>query len=136
MADVVLGGWGEDGFGQAIGFAEACRQLDAADGAGLLVVLPSGAGEIAADDALHGEHLGAFDQHAATVQLAEIGLELAGKLCGIGGDEVVGDDVSEKVEPEERELGEDLAFVGNAAAQDVVEGGDAVGGDEEELLAR
>ena len=48
---------------------------------------------------------------------------------------MVGDDVFEEVEPEERELGEDLAFVGDSAAQDVVEGGDAVGGDEEELIA-
>ena len=41
----------------------------------------------------------------------------------------------EEVEPEERELGEDLAFVGNSAAQDMVEGGDAVAGDEEKLIA-
>ena len=48
---------------------------------------------------------------------------------------MVGDDVFEEVEPEEGELGEDLAFVGDSAAEDVVEGGDAVGGDEEKLVA-
>ncbi len=41
--------------------------------------------------------------------------------------------VFEEIEPEEGELREDTALVRNAAAQDVVEGGDAVRGDEEEL---
>ena len=69
-AGVDFGGWREDGFGQAIGFAQAGRQLDAADRAGLLVVLPTGAGEVAADDTLDGEHLRSLDEHAAAVELA------------------------------------------------------------------
>src|SRR5260370_31071063 len=134
-AGIDFGGGGEDGFGKAIGFAEAGRQLDAADRAGLLVVLPSGAGEIAAHDALYGEHLRSFDEHAATVELIEIGLEFAGKLRGIRGDEMVRDGELEEVEPEEGELGEDLSLVGYSATQNMVEGGDAVAGDEEELIA-
>ena len=41
--------------------------------------------------------------------------------------------VAEEIEPEERELGGDATLVGDAAAEDVVEGGDAVGGDEQKL---
>src|SRR5260370_39913673 len=134
-AGVDFGGGREDGFGQAIGFAEAGRQLDAADRAGLLGVLPSGAGEIAAHDALYGEHLRSLDEHAATVELIEIGLELAGEFCGVRGDEMVRDGGLEEVEPEEGELGEDLALVGDSAAENMVEGGDAVAGDGEELIA-
>src|SRR5260370_20542732 len=114
---VDFGGGGEDGFGQAIGFAEAGRQLDAADRAGLLVALQTGAGEIAAHDALYGEHVRSRDEHAATGQLCEIRLELAGKLRGVCGDEMVRDGGLEEVEPEEGELGEDLALVGYSAAQ-------------------
>ncbi len=39
-AGVDLGGGSEDGFRQAVGFTKARGEFDAADGAGLLVVLP------------------------------------------------------------------------------------------------
>ena len=133
-AGINFGRRSEDGFGQAVGFAETARQLDSADRAGLLVVLPSGAREIAAHDALYGEHLRPLDEHGAAVELTEIGLEFAGKLPGVCGYEMVRDDGLEEVEPEERELGENLSFVGYSAAQNMVEGGDAVAGDEEELI--
>ena len=126
---------GEDGFGQAIGFSEAGRQFDAADRAGLLVVFPSGSRDIAAHDTLYRKHFGSLDEHATAGQLIEKGLEFAGKLRCVCGDEVVRDDGLEEVEPEERELGENLPFVGYSAAKDMVEGGDAVAGDEEELIA-
>ena len=48
---------------------------------------------------------------------------------------MVGDDVAEEVEPEEGKLGEDAALVGDAGAEDVIEGRDAIGGDEEEVGA-
>jgi hypothetical protein len=44
--------------------------------------------------------------------------------------------VTEEIEPEERELRQDAALVGDSAAEDVIEGGDAVGRDEEELVVR
>ncbi len=47
---------------------------------------------------------------------------------------MVGDDVGEVVEPEQRELGEDASLVGDAGGQNVVEGRNPVGGDEEQLL--
>lgn len=53
----------------------------------------------------------------------------------VGGDEVVGHDVAQQPEPEERELGEDLAFAGDAGGEHMVEGGDAVRGDEQQGFA-
>ncbi len=64
--------------------------------------------------------------------MAPVGGEDAGEIGYVGGDEVAGDEVFEEVEPEEGDLGEDAAFVGDRGAEHVVEGGDAVGGDEEE----
>ena len=133
MADVVLGGGRKDRPGQPVGLAQARGQRDAADAAGLLVVLPAGAGEIAADDTLDGKHAGSPDDHASAGELGKIRVKGSGKAGGVGGEDVVGGEVTEQVEPEERELGEDPALVGDAAAEDVIEGGDAVGGDEEQV---
>ena len=47
---------------------------------------------------------------------------------------MVFDGVFQEVEPEEGELGEDTSLVRDAGAEDVIEGGDAVGGYEEELV--
>ena len=49
VADGGLGGRGEDRGGQLGGHLEAGRQGDAADGAGLLVVLPAGTDHVAAN---------------------------------------------------------------------------------------
>jgi len=43
--------------------------------------------------------------------------------------------VAEAAEPEDRDLVEDFSFVGDAGREDDIEGGDAVGGDEEERVA-
>jgi hypothetical protein len=154
-AGVDLRGGGEDGLGELVGFAEIGRERDAADGPGGAVVLPAGAGEVAADDALDGKHLGAADDHAAAgdlllegrvgqdargaERLAEDGFGEGSKERGdvspVSGEEVVGDGVFEEVEPEGGDLGEDLPLVRDAGAEHVVEGGDAVGGDEEKVVA-
>ena len=47
---------------------------------------------------------------------------------------MVGDDVLGLLEPEVGDLGEDLALVGDRRGQDVVEGRDAVAGDDDEVL--
>ena len=63
LAAEALRSRGEDRLGQLVRLAQAFGQLDAADCSGGLIVLPSGAGEIAAHDALDGEHLRPLDQH-------------------------------------------------------------------------
>ncbi len=132
---VDLGSGGKDRFGQTIGFAKAGRQFDAADGPGLLIVLPSGAREIAADDALNGKHLCPLDEHAAALQLAQIRAQFRREIGRIRGDEMVRDSSLEEIEPEKGELGENLALVGNSAAENMVEGGDSIAGDKEQLVA-
>ena len=44
-------------------------------------------------------------------------------------------EVADVIEPERRQLREHFALVGNAGAEDVVERGDAIGGDDEQVLA-
>ena len=93
-----------------------------------------GAGDVSAHDALDREHFGALHQHGAAAQLVGVFANGRRVLVDIGGDEVVGDDVGEEIEPEQGNLAEDASFVRDAGGQDVVEGGDAVGGDEKQLL--
>ena len=57
------------------------------------------------------------------------------ELVDIGRDHVVGANELGEVEPEPRELGEDLALERDERGQDVVEGRDAVRGDDQELVA-
>ena len=49
---------------------------------------------------------------------------------------MIGDDVFGPGEPESRDLGEDLALVGNARAKHVVERGNAVAGNNEQPVAK
>ena len=74
-----------------------------------------------------------MDEHAATIELAGEGLELRGECPDVGGDEVVGNDLPEVFEPEKRNLGEDAAFLRDPRAEDVIEGGYAVGGYKEQI---
>ena len=47
---------------------------------------------------------------------------------------MIGDDVGEEVEPEQGDLGQDASLVRDAGGENVVEGGDAVGGDEQQMV--
>ena len=53
----------------------------------------------------------------------------------VGSDEMVGNEVSEKVEPEQGDLREHAALMRNAGCQHVVECGDAIGGNKEQVVA-
>ncbi len=83
------------------------------------------AGEVAAGDALHRVHVEPPHEHGA-----------AGH--GVGhrpGDEVVGHEVGELVEPPQRQLGQHTALVGDRRGQHVVVGRDAVARDDEQVAA-
>ena len=92
----------------------------AADGAGLAVVLPAGAGQIAADDDLDREHV-----EAPALERAAVVAER---------EQVIRDELPGAREPEGGEAGEHAALVGNLGREDDVEGRDAVGGDEQQPL--
>jgi hypothetical protein len=107
---------------------QATGERNAADGSSGLILLPAGAGQVAARHALHGKHGCALHQHGSVFQLAAIGLQRGGEVGGIGLDQVVGNKIPEQIEPEERYLGEDFPLSGNAGGEDMIEGGNPVGG--------
>ena len=76
------------------------------------------------------------DQHRPAAQQIGVGLRGGGEAARRPAQEVVRDDVRQLVEPERRQLGQHLALVRDAGAQHVVEGGDAVGGDQEQRVVR
>ena len=47
---------------------------------------------------------------------------------------MVGNDVFEEIEPEQRKLGEHSSFLRNASRQHVVERRDAIGGNEQQVI--
>ncbi len=63
-------------------------------------------------------------------------LKVSGIIGNFGGQEVVGELRAELVEPEEAKLGEDDAFVRDAVGHDHVIGADAIGGDDEQGVAK
>ena len=56
-------------------------------------------------------------------------------MVDIGRNQVVGYEVAKQIEPEKRNLRQHPALVRDAGGEDVVEGGDAVGGYEQQTLA-
>ena len=59
--------------------------------------------------------------------------EHGGEARHVGGDEVMRHEVGDAIEPERGQLREHAALVGDAAAEHVVEGRDAIGGDDQEV---
>nr|WP_030284322.1 hypothetical protein [Streptomyces catenulae] len=127
VADGRLGGRGEDRGGEFGAVDEALGERQTADRAGLPVLGEAGAGEVAAGDALDGGHVqGGADEGAAR----PVGGGAGGQLRG---EDVVGDEVGELVEPPQGELGEDAALVGDLGGQHPVVHGDAVTGDHDQF---
>ena len=61
--------------------------------------------------------------------------QLAGVFVGVGGDEVIWDYGARPLEPEGGHLRQDLAFVWDTRSEDVVKGGNAVCGNDEQPVA-
>ena len=59
-----------------------------------------------------------------------------GKPFDVSRDQMIRHDVADLTEPKFRELREDPAFVGNRRRQDHVEGGNAITGDQQKLVAK
>ncbi len=110
------------GSGRRIGLLQSGRQFDAAHRARCFVFFPSRAREIAARHALDGEHFGAHDHHRTPAKFVGMCANRSRVLGHVGGDEVVGHDVFEEVEPEQGDLRQDAALVRNAGREYVVEG--------------
>ena len=106
----------EDGLGQLIGFPQERRKGDPADLAGALVFLPARTRQIATHHALHREHLSADHHHGAAAELSGMPLHRSRVTGDIGGDYVVGNNILQEIEPEQRDLGEDFPLVGNSGS--------------------
>ena len=124
------------GVGQAVRFPQPCRQGDAAHRPALAVLLPARPRQVPARDALDVDGPCLPRQHRPATQHVGVGLRRGGEAGHIEREEVVRDDIGQLVEPERRQLRQHLALVGDAGAQHVVEGGDAVGGDQEQRIAQ
>ena len=51
------------------------------------------------------------------------------------GDYMVRNEIPQVIEPEKRELRKDFSLIGNLRRQDVIEGGNTIGGKEEEIVS-
>ena len=58
-----------------------------------------------------------------------------GEVVDVDRDQMMRNEVGDVVEPEGRQLREHAALVGDAGAEHVVERGDAIGGDDQQVLA-
>ena len=135
VAELGLGGRGEDRLGELGGLGETLGQLDAADGAVLVVGLLAGAREVAAHDALDGHGLGLLHEHGAAGEIVRVGRILLGEGRHVTGDHVVGDEVGKALEPERGDARENLALVGDLVGKNEVVGADAVGRNHEQAVA-
>ena len=132
VAHLGLGGRRVDGLGQLGGVGQAFGQGNAADRARFLVFLPAAAGQVAAHHGLDQHGLEALDQHGAARDLGHFG----GRDHGFGrfAGQVVGADVAEFVEPEQRHLRQQLALAGDGLAHDHVKGREAVRGHHQDAV--
>ena len=127
VALVGLGGRGEDRCRQALGLAQARRQLDAGDAPGGLVVLPARAGDVAAHHALDGQHPQLAHRHRAPA-------DVLGDVLG-GRHVVVLDDVAGAPEPEGGQAGEHRPLVRDRRGMHDVIRRDPVAGDHQDAVA-
>ena len=58
-----------------------------------------------------------------------------GELVHVYRDDMVRDQIADVIEPERGQLRENFALVGTSGSEDVIEGGDAIGGDDEQVRA-
>ena len=133
VAQVGLGAGGVDGLGQLVRLLQALGQGDAADLAGLLVAGPAAAGDVAADNALDGQHGQLAAQHAVALELGL--MEKFGHIGGVHRDHVVGQQVLGVIKPELAHLGQDGALLGDLVLQDHIKGRNAVGGNHHQGVA-
>ena len=129
-----LGGGGEENFIQLFSLLITGAQLNAADFTGFLIIFPAGAHEIAANNALNGNHLSLADDQGTALEIFGVGFQL---FAGghISRKQMVGH-ILEKIEPEQRNLGEHFTFAGHSAGEHHVKSTQTVCGDEKKCIAQ
>lgn len=105
-----------------------------ANTAGLLVVLPAGTHDVAADDAFHGVAVSLLHDHGTAAEVVGVLLQGGRIFVHVGGDEVVLH--AEVLEPEQRKLVEDFALTRDRGGEHHVKSGKTVAGDHQETVAQ
>ena len=122
----------EDRLGELLRLLQALGQRDAADRAGLLVVLPARADDVAAHHRLDRQGLQLLhDDRAAAYLLALFRLHHS---LGIDAGELVRNHMAQAAEPEVGHLVQHAPFVRNRVGQHDVEGGEAVARHDQHLV--
>ena len=130
MACLGFGGRGEEGLGKWGGLEKGGGEGSAPGGAMGLVFEPSGAREIAADNAFDGEGGGG----AAAGEAACIFFWLGNGGRNIESEDVVRLGGGQGGKPELGDGGEECALAGDGVGEDDVVGGDTIGGDEPDFF--
>ena len=126
----------KEGFVEGFGLVHAGGYWDTADLAVALVVDPAGAGDVAAGDALGVDAIGLVDEHGAAAEGVAVGGDLGTHLVDVGGNEVVGHDVGGQPKPVLRHAREHSPLAWDRVREDVVEGRDAIGGDDQQPVVQ
>ena len=133
ITDFCLGAGSLDRLRQLVAFLQAFRKLNAADSAVFLVALPAGAGDVAAHDALDGDHGQLAAQHAASAELLRA--EERRHIIYIYTEHVIRDHIFGIVKPETGHLGQNPALVGYLVLQNYVKCRDTIGGIHDQRIA-
>jgi hypothetical protein len=134
VADRGLRRRGEQRLRQAAAVLEPRGQRRTADPAGRAVVGEPRAGEVAAGDALDGDHGQAPAQHRPAPQRGGVRLQHVGVLAGARGHQVGGHEVGELAEPPDRQPGEHRTLVGHGRRQHHVVRAEAVARDQQQVV--
>ena len=101
---------------------------------GLQILFPGRSRHKPAHHTLDRKHFGLVDQHRAPAQLGRVLLDRLGILVDIRRNQMIRHDILKEVKPEERELGQNPALQRDSGRKDVVEGREAVGRYEQEMI--
>ncbi|MCY1369893.1 hypothetical protein D9M69_569530 [compost metagenome] len=111
---------------------QAGGQLDAADRAGGLVVLPARADQVAAGHRFHQDGLQPLDHDGAAAHLVDF--VRRHHVFGLHARGVVRQDMGQLLQPELGQFGQHLPLAGDGVVEDHVEGGDAIRRDDQQLV--
>ena len=132
VADLCLGAGCVDGLGKLGALLKSLRKLNAAHCAVLLVACPAAARDIAADDALDGEHRELLAHHAVAVKA--LLTEKLGHVIDIDADHVVRDDIFGIIKPETGHLRQNGPLLHDLVLQDHIKCRDPVRRHHNELI--
>ena len=100
-----------------------------------LIFLPARSRQIAASDAFDVDHLGPPHKHRAAFELIRERLQLRRIFIDIGGDQMIRNQGPKPLQPEQGHLIQYSALVWDSGGKNIVESGDPVCGDDQQIVA-